>query len=83
VSLFCDDATTRAVNVDFWVKLVFVAVGVWAMARMRKVVFADPMLDKGPVSSQAKMLAWVSLISWFGAICAGRLIAYVGPVAGV
>ena len=83
LGLFCADATTRAVNLDFWVKLVFVAVGVWAMARMRKVVFADPMLDKGPVSSQAKMLAWVSLISWFGAICAGRLIAYVGPVAGV
>ena len=83
VGLFCADATTRAINPDFWVKLVFVAVGVWAMARMRKVVFADPMLDKGPVSSQAKMLAWVSIISWFGAICAGRLIAYVGPVAGV
>jgi hypothetical protein len=83
VALFCADATTRAINPDFWVKLVFVAIGVWAMARMRKVVFADPMLDKGPVSSQAKMLAWVSIICWFGAICAGRLIAYVGPVAGV
>ena len=83
VALFCADATTRAVNVDFWVKLVFVAVGVFAMARMRKVVFADPTLDKGPVSSAAKTLAWVSLIAWFGAICAGRLIAYVGPVAGV
>ena len=30
-----------------------------------------------------KTLAWVSLVCWFGAICAGRLIAYVGPVAGV
>jgi hypothetical protein len=29
------------------------------------------------------MLAWVSIVCWFGAICAGRLIAYVGPVAGV
>jgi hypothetical protein len=29
------------------------------------------------------MLAWASLICWFGAICAGRLIAYVGPVAGL
>ena len=83
VALFCADATTRAVNLDFWVKLVFVAIGVWAMARMRKVVFGDPGLDKGPLPSAAKTLAWVSLISWFGAICAGRLIAYVGPVAGV
>jgi len=83
VALFCADATTRAVNLDFWVKLVFVAVGVWAMARMRKVVFANPALDHGPVPSNMKMLAWVSLVCWFGAICAGRLIAYVGPVAGV
>ena len=83
VSLFCADATTRAVNIDFWVKLVFVAIGVWAMARMRKVVFANPALDTGPVPQNMKMLAWVSLVCWFGAICAGRLIAYVGPVAGV
>ena len=83
VSLFCADATTRAVNIDFWVKLVFVAIGVWAMVRMRKVVFANPALDNGPVPSNMKTLAWVSLVCWFGAICAGRLIAYVGPVAGV
>ena len=83
LALFCADATTRAVNLDFWVKLVFVAVGVWAMARMRKTVFANPALDNGPVPSNAKTLAWVSLICWFGAICAGRLIAYVGPVTGV
>jgi hypothetical protein len=83
VALFCADATTRAVNIDFWVKLVFVAIGVWAMARMRKTVFANPALDHGPVPSNAKTLAWVSLVCWFGAICAGRLIAYVGPVAGV
>jgi hypothetical protein len=83
LGLFCADATTRAINIDFWVKLVFVAVGVFALARMRKVVFANPTLDSAPVAPNAKMLAWVSLVCWFGAICAGRLIAYVGPVAGV
>ena len=83
LGLFCADATTRAVNIDFWVKLVFVFIGVWAMARMRKGVFANPALDHGPVPSNMKTLAWVSLVCWFGAICAGRLIAYVGPVAGV
>jgi hypothetical protein len=82
VGLFCADATTRAVNLDFWVKLVFVAVGVFAMTRMRR-VFANPALDNGPVPPDAKTLAWVSLVCWFGAIVAGRLIAYVGPVAGV
>lgn len=82
LGLFCADATTRAINVDFWVKLVFVAVGVFALTRMRR-VFANPALDNGPVPPEAKTLAWVSLVCWFGAIVAGRLIAYVGPVAGV
>ena len=82
IGLFCADATTRAINLDFWIKLVFVAVGVFALARMRK-VFADPGLDNGRMPSDAKTLAWISLVCWFGAICAGRLIAYVGPVAGV
>ena len=83
LGLFCADATTRAVNIDFWVKLVFVAAGVFVIARMRKVVFGNPLLDNGPVPQDAKMLAWASLACWFGAICAGRLIAYVGPVAGL
>jgi hypothetical protein len=83
VGLFCADATTRAINPDFWVKLVFVAVGTFVLARMRKTVFASPVLDTGTLPPGAKTLAWVSLLCWFGAICAGRLIAYVGPVAGL
>ena len=83
VGLFCADATTRAINLDFWVKLVFVAVGVFLMVRTRKTVFGNPALDNGPVPSNAKTLAYASLVCWFGAIVAGRLIAYVGPVAGL
>jgi hypothetical protein len=82
IGLFSADATTRAINPDFWIKLVFVAVGVFAMVRMRH-AFKNPGLDTGAVPSNAKTLAWVSLVCWFGAIVAGRLIAYVGPVAGV
>jgi hypothetical protein len=83
VALFCADAQTRAANWDFWIKLVLVFGGVIVLSRMRKNVFGNPALDSGPVSSDAKMLAWASLVCWFGAICAGRLIAYVGPVAGL
>ena len=50
---------------------------------MRKKVFGDPQLDLAPVSGTAKGLAWVSLICWIGAITAGRLLAYVGPVSGL
>jgi hypothetical protein len=44
---------------------------------MRRQIFDDPQLDQAPVSSNAKMLAWASLACWFGAITAGRLLAYV------
>ena len=83
VVLFCADAQTRAANWDFWVKLVLVFGGVIVLARTRKNVFGNPGLDSGPLPGDAKMLAWASLFCWFGAICAGRLIAYVGPVAGL
>jgi hypothetical protein len=81
VGLFCADATTRAINPDFWVKLVFVAIGVFAMVKMRR-VFANPALASGIVPPDGNTWAWVSLLCWYGAIVAGRLIAYVGPVAG-
>jgi hypothetical protein len=50
---------------------------------MRKKVSGDPQLDNGPVSGSAKGLAWISLLCWAGAITAGRLLAYVGPVSGL
>jgi hypothetical protein len=49
---------------------------------MRKKVFGDPQLDSAPVSGSAKGLAWLSLVAWMGAITAGRLLAYLGPVSG-
>jgi len=80
--LFCADATTKAGSLDFYIKMLFVFAGVYVLQVMRKKVFADPQLDHGPVSRDAKLLAWASLICWFGAITAGRLLAYVGPVKG-
>ena len=53
------------------------------IAIMRKKVFRDPNLDNGPVPDSIKHLAWLSLICWIGAITAGRLLAYLGPVSGV
>jgi hypothetical protein len=40
-------------------------------------------LDKGPLPASVKGLAWLSLVCWVGAITAGRLLAYLGPVSGV
>ncbi|MCU1338369.1 MAG: hypothetical protein JWO19_3950 [Bryobacterales bacterium] len=82
-TLLIADATTKLTNPDFYVKMVFVFSGVAVLAIMRKKVFRDPQLDQGPISGTAKGLAWLSLICWIGAVTAGRLLAYVGPVSGL
>ena len=77
------DATTRLTNPVFYVKMAFVFGGVWLLALMRKRLFHDPELDHKVLPSRAKVLAWASLVCWLGAITAGRLLAYLGPVAGL
>ncbi len=79
VLIFMKDATTYGRNPDFYVKLVFVGVGLTLLILIRKRVLQDPQLDTRPVPRRARVLAWSSLLCWFGAIVAGRLIAYVNP----
>ncbi len=81
VSMFMKDASSYGNNIDFYIKLVFVAAGVWLLFLMRRRVFGNPQLDNGIVPGRG--LAYASLACWFGAIVAGRLIAYVGPVPGL
>ena len=83
VSLFMKDATSYGRNVDFYIKLLFVFAGMTLLLVMRRRVFADPLLDERPTSGQARVLAWASLFCWLAAIVTGRLIAYLGPVAGL
>jgi len=71
------DATTKLTMLDFYIKMAFVFAGLYVLIRMRRQIFDDPQLDKAPVTGSAKMLAWASLACWFGAITAGRLLAYV------
>lgn len=80
--LLIADATTKMTNPDFGIKMLFIAAGIVVLYRIQKKVFSDPLLDEAPVSKSAKHLAWASLICWMGAILAGRLLAYVGPVSG-
>jgi hypothetical protein len=74
--LLVADASTRLTNPDFYVKMFCVFAGTWLLYLMRGRVFGHPQLDKGPVPSNSKMLAWLSLACWFGAILTGRLLAY-------
>jgi hypothetical protein len=71
------DATTKMTTLDFYIKMAFVFAGMYVLVRMRRGIFENPKLDQVPMSGSAKMLAWASLACWFGAITAGRLLAYV------
>ena len=81
VILVVADATTKLSNPDFYVKMVFIALAIINLRMLRNRVFRDPLIDKEPLSTNAKILAVTSLIFWLGAITAGRLMAYVGPVS--
>src|SRR5271166_4060108 len=71
------DATTKLTTVDFYIKMACVFAGLFVLIRMRRQIFEDPQLDQAPLSGNSRMLAWASLACWFGAITAGRLLAYV------
>ena len=71
------DATAKLTTPDFYIKMALVFIGLFVLIRMRRQIFEDPQLDQVPLSGNAKMLAWVSLVCWLGAITSGRLLAYV------
>jgi hypothetical protein len=83
VSIFMKDAASYGINPDLYVKLLFVLAGMVLLVVIRRKVFNNPAVDSTPVSSGTRALAWASLACWMGAIIAGRLIAYVGPVPGL
>jgi len=83
VILLAADATTKMANPDFYVKMGFIALAIINLRIIRNRVFRDPFIDKKPLTSDVKVLAVTSMIFWLGAITAGRLMAYVGPVSGL
>jgi hypothetical protein len=78
--LLVADATTKMTNPDFFIKMGFIFVAVIVQRMIQKRVFTTTSTaDTGP----SRMLAVASLACWLGAITAGRLLAYVGPVSGL
>jgi len=69
ILLFVSDATRHASNPAFLVKLVFVLLAVTALALTWTRVFRGQHSGKIPAA--------LSLACWFGALSAGRLMAYV------
>ena len=69
ILLFVADATKHASNPAFLVKLVFVLLAVTALALTWTRVFRG--------QHSGRILAALSLACWFGALSAGRLMAYI------
>jgi len=81
ILLIMADATTKLYNWDFWMKMVLIAIGLVVQSRIQAKLVKEPSSEGLPAGIRS--LAWLSLACWFGAILAGRLLAYVGPVAGL
>jgi hypothetical protein len=74
--LLLASATKRLVDPVFYIKMVFIFAGVVVLQLTRNKVFRN--LDaEGELPESARTLAWVALICWWGAVTAGRLLAYI------
>jgi len=68
--------TKSLTNWDFYLKLGVIGLAIWVMRRLRRVVFEDASLSEADMMARGAALAKWSLFLWFGAITAGRLLAY-------
>ena len=75
-ALLLAGASTKLIDPTFYVKMIFIFAGVAVLQLTRNKVFRSLGPD-GALPESAKALAWASLICWFGAVTAGRLLAYI------
>jgi hypothetical protein len=68
--------TKSLTNIDFYAKLTLIGFAVWVMQRLKTEVFGDSSLSEEAMTARGIGLAKWSLFLWFGAISAGRLLAY-------
>ena len=71
IMLFASQASYLSTNLPFLVKLFFIGSGMLLASKTYKKI------EKNTGRTSTKILAILSLSSWFGAITAGRLIAYI------
>jgi len=81
-ALLVADATTKLTNSVFYIKMACIFFAVISMVLIRRRVFRDAAVARGALAAPARALAVASLVLWAGAITAGRLMAYFGPVSG-
>jgi hypothetical protein len=78
ILLFIKDPVHWGTAFPFFLKLGLVIASVATVVPMRSLVLG-PDAEQREVSSNMRLLAIVSIITWSGAITAGRLLAYVVP----
>jgi hypothetical protein len=78
VLLFIKNPTTLATAVPFLVKMLLVVASIATLVPVRSLILRS---DAAPrdVSSNVRLLAIASILSWTGAVTAGRLLAYLVP----
>jgi hypothetical protein len=77
-ALFAADATSKARQGVFWIKLMFIALGVVNIRSTRAFLTREgPSLDAAVMPPRGRVLALASLAIWAAAITAGRLMAYL------
>jgi hypothetical protein len=75
-ALLMASATKRMIDPTFYIKMVFIFAGIAVLRLTRKKVLRSLGPD-GALPESARPLAWAALICWFGAVTAGRLLAYI------
>src|ERR1700686_1812278 len=68
--------TKSLTNLDFYIKLTVIGCATWVMLKLKSRVFADAGLNDAEMMARGATLAKWSLVLWFAAITAGRLLAY-------
>lgn len=79
--LFTSTAVDFFASNTFRFKLVLIALGGVNAALLGRRVFREVAAEKPapPPSASTKWIAATSLVFWFGAVCAGRLVYYMPP----
>ena len=78
VLLFIADATTKAKQPVFYVKLTLIFIALWCTFSTRRIVLDNSESTVADtVPAHGARLATASLLLWAGAIAAGRLMAYL------
>lgn len=77
---FLGDPGRYAINVGFQVKMLLVAIA--GLNALYFLVRLAPRMEAwasgGETPVEARAIAWISLVAWFGVLLLGRLIPYIG-----